>query len=310
MIGDAIVEVAAAALVRSDGRVLIMQRLPGTPMAGQWEFPGGKLEAGEDAPTALARELREELGVAPTEARPLIRIRHDYPERKVRLDCARIDAWDGTVSAREGHSLAWVMPDDIASYDMLAADRPIIAALRLPNRYAVTADLPEDTVFHDVARLLDAGHRFIQLRAPSLGVRYANVAAEAIARCRANGAALILNSDPSLAQELDADGVQLSAARLRALTARPLPANRWVGASCHDTDELAHARAIGCDFAVVGPVTPTASHPGSVPLGWEAFAALADCAGMPVYAIGGLRPDDAATAWAHRGQGVAGISAW
>ncbi len=279
-------------------------------MAGRWEFPGGKLEQSEDAPTALARELREELGIVPSRARPLIRIRHDYPERRVRLDCARVDAWEGTVVAREGHPLAWVAPDEIATYDMLAADRPIIAALRLPDRYAITADLPEGALFDDVVRLLDAGHAFIQLRAPSLGARYADVAVAAIARCRARGATLILNADPTLARALDADGVHLSAARLRALSERPLPPDRWVGASCHDADELAHARAVGCDFAVVGPVLPTASHPGAAPLGWSAFATLADCAGMPVYAIGGLRPDDAATAWAHHGQGVAGISAW
>lgn len=287
-----------------------MQRLPGTPYAGCWEFPGGKLESGEDASTALARELQEELGIAPTQARPLIRIRHDYPERSVRLACARVDAWTGDLTAREGHPLAWVMPDEITAYDMLAADRPIIAALRLPATYAVTPDLPEAPLLDHLARLLESDHPLIQLRAPSLGTRFADVATMAIARARERGATLILNGSPALARTLDADGVHLNAARLRELTERPLPSDRWVGASCHTADELAHARAIGCDFAVLGPVAPTASHPGAAPLGWDAFAALADCAGLPVYAIGGLHPDDAATAWAHHGQGVAGISAF
>ena len=305
-----LIEVAAAALVRPDGRVLIMRRLPGTAMAGQWEFPGGKLERGEDAPTALARELDEELGIAPVQARPLIRIRHEYPARSVRLDCARVDAWRGEVAAREGHPLAWVLPDEIASFDMLAADRPIVAALRLPTRYAVTADLPVARMLDEIERLIDAGYPMIQLRAPSLGAHFAKIAATAVARCRTRGTTLLLNGDASIARAVDADGVHLSAARLRTLSERPLPADRWVGASCHDARELAHARAIGCDFAVVGPVARTASHPDAAPLGWDAFAALADCAGMPVYAIGGLRPDEAPTAWVHHGQGVAGISAW
>lgn len=279
-------------------------------MAGQWEFPGGKFETGEEAPAALTRELFEELGVIPIRTRPLIRIRHDYPERSVRLDCARVDHWEGEVFAHEGHPLAWVAPDELTTYEMLAADRPIVAALRLPTHYAVTADASTDALLDGVARLLTAGDTFIQFRAPSLGARYADAAAAAIALCRARGATLILNGDPALARALDADGVHLNAARLRALSTRPLPANRWVGASCHDAEALAHARAIGCDFAVVGPVAPTASHPGATPLGWDAFAALADCAGLPVYAIGGLRRSDATTAWAYHGQGVAGISKW
>src|SRR5690606_27744439 len=92
-----IIDVAVAALVRRDGRVLVMQRLPGTRYAGRWEFPGGKFEAGETAERALGRELDEELGIVPTRVRPLMRIRHDYPERRVRLHCLRVDAWTGDV---------------------------------------------------------------------------------------------------------------------------------------------------------------------------------------------------------------------
>src|SRR5690606_13329831 len=127
--------------------------------------------------------------------------------------------------------------DDIAAYDMLAADRPIIAALRLPVTYAVTPDLPETALLEHLARLLESSYPLIQLRAPSLGTRFADVASAAIACARERGATLILNGSPALARTLDADGVHLNAARLRELTERPLPANRWVGASCHTADE-------------------------------------------------------------------------
>ena len=84
----------------------------------------------------------------------------------------------------------------------------------------------------------------------------------------------------------------------------------WFGASCHDAAELAAARALGADYAVLGPVLPTGSHPGAKVLGWGGFESLARNAGMPVYAIGGLRPDHVAEAQRYGGQGVAGISAY
>jgi 8-oxo-dGTP diphosphatase len=290
--------VVAAALVDVDGRVLINRRLPGTHMAGRWEFPGGKVHSGEDAAQALARELDEELGIRPTRLRPLIRIAHDYPDRKVLLDCWSVDGWDGALTAREGHPLAWVRPGDLSDYDLLEADRPMVTALRLPDRYAITDQ--------DPARLLEDGVRLIQLRTPNLET----CAPDAIQQCREQGATLLLNSDPEYAAALGADGVHLNSQRLLALDRRPLPSDRWVAASCHDARELAHARAIGCDFAVLGPVAMTTSHAEADPLGWPRFAALADCAGMPVYALGGMGVDDIETAWAHHGQGIAGISAF
>lgn len=305
------IHVAAAALVREDGRVLIMQRLPGTHMAGRWEFPGGKVERGESMGEALRRELAEELGVAPTDARPLIRIRHEYPQRRVLLDCWHVTRWDGEVTALEGHPLDWVLPADLPDRDILEADRPMVTALRLPPRYAITPDLPPGELLDWISHVADRGHTLVQLRARSLtGREYRAVAADAIALCRLRGVTLLLNSSAETAAMLGADGVHLNAVRVALLRERPLPPGCWVGASCHDSLELARARAAGCDFAVLGPVAPTRSHPYREALGWQTFSGLADCAGLPVYALGGLGNDDIATAWQNHGQGVAGISAW
>jgi 8-oxo-dGTP diphosphatase len=125
--------VGACALIDPDGRVLIAQRPEGKPLAGKWEFPGGKVEAGESPEAAVVRELREELGVEPCEqclqpfafaSEPLENGRHLLMPLFV---CRR---WDGFVDPKEGQQIAWVRPDRLAGYDLLPADRPLAAELR------------------------------------------------------------------------------------------------------------------------------------------------------------------------------------
>lgn len=309
---DDTIHVAVAVLVDGQGRVLINQRLPGKEMAGRWEFPGGKLEPGEDAQAALRRELDEELGITPRRLRPLVRIRHDYPQRRVLLDCWRVEDWTGVPRARESQPLEWVAPADLHAYPLLAADRPLLRALTLPSRYAITgAEATPSGLIAGIEGLLESGHALLQLRAPGLDDAQLRIAASgALALCRAHGARLLVNCEPEFARELEVDGVHLSAARLMRYAQRPLGADRLVAASCHDRRELEHAAAIGCDCAMLGPVQPTASHPDATPLGWARFDELADCAGLPVYALGGVGDADIATAWQHHGQGVAAITAW
>lgn len=155
---------------------------------------------------------------------------------------------------------------------------------------------------------LDAGVLCIQLRLPGLPPkRRETLARHAAAACRTRGASLLVNSDVDLARALGA-GVHLPAAQLMAYTSLPLPDGTLVAASCHDEDELRHAQAIGCDFVVLGPVAATASHPGVPGLGWERFAALRELVSLPIYAIGGMVPDDMGTARDHGAQGIAAIT--
>jgi 8-oxo-dGTP diphosphatase len=130
--GAAPLVVACVALVDAAGRVLLAQRPPGKPMAGLWEFPGGKLQPGETPEAALGRELGEELGiaVAPGAATPLAFASHAYAAFHVLLLLYLCRHWHGEVTAREGQSFAWVEPDRIDSYAMPEADRPLVAALR------------------------------------------------------------------------------------------------------------------------------------------------------------------------------------
>ena len=123
--------VAACALVDSDGRVLLAQRPPGKPMAGLWEFPGGKVETGERPEQTLIRELREELGIVVNEAclAPLTFASHAYPDFHLLMPLYVCRRWEGTVRALEGQSLAWVRVNRLRDYPMPPADEPLIPHL-------------------------------------------------------------------------------------------------------------------------------------------------------------------------------------
>jgi mutator protein MutT len=128
------VHVVAAALIDARRRVLIAQRPAGKHLAGAWEFPGGKLEAGEAPAEGLKRELREEIGVAIGPPRPLLRLTHRYPYGEVLLDVWVVRRYRGRPRGLDGQALRWCDRAALAAADLLPADRPILAALRLPER--------------------------------------------------------------------------------------------------------------------------------------------------------------------------------
>ena len=121
-------------MIDAAGRVLIAQRPSGTHLAGGWEFPGGKLEPGEERVAGLARELEEELGIRIAAPRPLIRVQHAYPSRVVLLDMWVVKRYTGEPQGLDGQALRWCAQEDLAAADLLPADKPIVAALRLPER--------------------------------------------------------------------------------------------------------------------------------------------------------------------------------
>ena len=123
------IEVVAGALFDPSGRVLIAQRPAGKALAGRWEFPGGKLHAGEEPFDGLVRELREELGVEVRDARRLVRYSHDYPDRTVWLDVWVVTDWIGSPAGLDGQALKWVSPAALGGEDLLEADLPILPLL-------------------------------------------------------------------------------------------------------------------------------------------------------------------------------------
>jgi len=135
-----LIHVVAAAVIDPVGRVLIAQRPPGKHLAGGWEFPGGKLEPGEERRAGLERELREELGIilsAPP--RPLIRVRHAYDYGDVLIDMWVVRHYSGEPRGLDGQALRWCSQHELESVQLLPADGPIVAALRLPERLSETS---------------------------------------------------------------------------------------------------------------------------------------------------------------------------
>lgn len=304
--------VMAGVMLDAQGRVLLAQRPPGKHLAGMWEFPGGKLEPGESPTLGLARELREELGIDAAQGESLIRIPWRYGERQLLLDAWTVREWQGEPASLEGQALQWCEPKAVDMAMLAPADRPILRALQLPARYPITpADVvPEafDEWRERLAHLLSAGEQLLLLRFPHWPLeRVRELAHALLPLAHSRGAQLILSGDVDGARALGKGvGVQLKAQQLMALDARPLSWDQWIGASCHDAGELAHAVVVA-DFATLSPVAATATHPGQAPLGWNAFREMADAAALPTYALGGMHGEDVAAARQAGGQGVAGI---
>jgi 8-oxo-dGTP diphosphatase len=299
------VEVAAAVIQRADGAFLLARRPVGKVYAGYWEFPGGKVEPGEPVEKALARELHEELGIDIDGSYPWLTRVFTYPHATVRLSFRRVLSWKGEPHPRENQDMAWQRIDASLAEPMLPANAPVLASLALPVEYAITdaARLGAPRMLERLHTRLREGLRMIQIREPALPEASA-FEREVIALAHRYGAK-VLTKPPRPA----ADGVHFTAAELMALNERPKQG--LAAASCHTHAELERAMRLELDFAVLGPVKASASHPGGSPLGWERFAACVEGASLPVYAIGGMQPADLERAWQAGAHGVAMIrGAW
>ncbi|WP_060482499.1 Nudix family hydrolase [Pseudomonas sp. NBRC 111119] len=307
------IHVVAAVIRGLDGRILIARRADTQHQGGLWEFPGGKVEAGESVEAALARELNEELGIRVTRSRPLIKVSHDYPDKHVLLEVREVDAFEGEPHGAEGQPLAWVAPRDLAQYDFPQANRPIVAAARLPDQYLITPDeLEVPQLLKGIQKAVAGGLRLIQLRAPDMyDPKYRDVAVDAVGLC-AGKAQLMLKGPLEWLGDFPAAGWHLTAAQLRkyAPKGRPFPTDRWLAASCHNAEELALAQQMGVDFVTLSPVQATQTHPDAAPLGWEEAQRLIAACPLPVYLLGGLGPGEREQAWQAGAQGVAGIRAF
>ncbi|RFF28796.1 Nudix family hydrolase [Wenzhouxiangella sp. 15181] len=310
-----LIEVVAGVLRDARGRILLTQRPPGKHLAGTWEFPGGKRESNETGREALGRELAEELGITVRSVRPWLALTHHYPEIAVRLQLYTVDGWRGELHGREGQALSWVTVEEMNALPMPAADRPIVRAFGLGDRYAITPDPGDldgcDAILDWTRGALERGIRLFQLRAKSLDdVALADLARDFGALLADADARWLINGPPELAAASGADGVHLDAAGLDRVTARPLSGDYLVAASCHDDAGLVRAGELGLDFVTLSQVRTTLGHPRATALGWEGFERLCHSSPLPVYALGGVAPGDLEQSREHGGFGVAGIRAF
>ncbi len=291
------------------GEIFITRRHENLHQGGLWEFAGGKVEKGETLDTALARELKEEIGIDVIQSTPLICLRHVYADRIVQLHVFVITQFKGEPQSHLGQEWAWVDVKALDNYEFPAANRAILTALRLPPYYAILNDDNADLMSR-LKYLLAQNIKLIQARLKNLTASQAHhFLLMAYPLCRENGAYLLLNSGGENAFEMPSDGVHLTSRDLLALSKRPENL-QWLSASCHNLAELKQAEKIGVDFVVLSPVFKTQTHPDVEPLGWELFSKWVTECNIPVYALGGLTKMDLQTANHFGGQGIAGISAF
>ena len=306
------IAVVAAVLQQPDGRFLLAQRPQGKVYAGYWEFPGGKVEPGEMPLQALVRELHEELGIEVTAAYPWLIREFDYEHADVKLYFFRVRGWRGELQGRESQAFAWQRIDAINVSPLLPANGPILNALTIPETYGITgfSSSEQSRALPAIDAALRSGLRLIQVRGKDWPAEtFAGYVREIVARARTVGARVLVNEDIELALRCGADGVHLTSRQLHTLASRPSLA--LVGASCHGAEELRRAEALGADFAVLGPVLPTPTHPDAQLLGWPGFKHGISATRIPVFALGGLQESDRAEALVHGAHGLAMIrGAW
>ncbi len=341
------VDVAAALVLQPDGRLLLAERPGDKPWSGWWELPGGKIEPGESVIQALTRELDEELGIQVTQGNAWVTYTHEYPKTIVRLAFCRVTGWNGTPWGAEGQKLAWVDPrKPLPVGPLLPAGEPPLRWLLLPDHYLVTSIGGPDRLASYLQKLqvaLKSGIQLVQFREPGWPKGPNDqTALDAFYQvrdlCRRHGARCLVNSvHPHLWWPL-ADGVHLrSSDAAQMLTSgetaaiaemgQPAPGvadpatreaaldragahlvpRRLLGMSTHTEDDLVLARKLRADFAVLGHVLSTPSHAQEGPMGWARFKALAEHAGLPVFAIGGQTPLTFQTAQRNGAHGIAGI---
>lgn len=312
------IHVAVGVIVR-EGQVLIARRPDHVHQGGLLEFPGGKVEPDETVQAALVREIAEETGlqIPPDTLQPMIGIRHDYGDKRVFLDVWRTEQAQGEAHGCEGQVIDWVSPDSLRDEDFPAANRPIIRALQLPFLLAITGNITADIGAHQVRAALTRLPKsdrpgLVLLRAPELAKDdYDSLAESGLDLCEAAGTKLLVHGAPEVFDDNpDAAGLHMPWREAEKLEARPVPDGVWLGVSCHNAHEINHAVAIGADYVTLGPLKPTATHPGAASLGWVQFRDLVARAPIPVFGLGGLEPADLGKVHQVGGQGVAGIRYW
>jgi 8-oxo-dGTP diphosphatase len=311
--------VVAAVIRNLRGEILMAQRPIGKAHAGLWEFPGGKIEPGETPLQALQREIKEELDLVICEAKSVGSYLHRNAELTLHLHAFEVQSWRGEPIGLEGQAKRWVAPARVHRLMMPMADRPIARDLGLPRSYLITPEPPEPLAGSALRRdWLEGLERSVQgqdgcklvlFRAKHCALQKLNVIA-ALARDIAahHGAEMLLQDNFELAQSWRFGGVSLTSNALNRANKRNLPNEMWLAASCHNAAELAQAEKIGCDFVTLAPVQATQSHPNQPELGWQPFAAFAQDAKLPIFALGGLSLSDLSQAQSLGAWGIAGIS--
>ena len=301
-----IVKAVVGILKNTDGEILLAERRQNQFMAGYWELPGGKIEAGESNEESLAREFKEELDVDISEISLFHTMRHHYPEKTVHLWIYSINHFDGEVRGAEGQSIVWCPTEGLNNFNLLPTMKAIIHKINLPELYWITPEnLSEEMLINELKMRLNKSTAMIQLRAkatldPEFIKRFYDV-------CHQSNAKLILNTTNKTFME-NCDGWHLTTQELLSLNERPCGTDKLLGASTHNVIEAQLSEKIDVDYISISPIQETQTHPNATPFGWEAAKELVHTINIPVYLLGGMQNKDLEKALKLGAQGIAGLS--
>ena len=280
------VEVSVGVVYSPEGdKILLSKRTEKQCLPGLWEFPGGKVEEGEDIRAALDRELYEETGIRVKKVSKLTEIHHEYPEGTILLHVWSVNEWLAQVVARENQEIAWVAISELNRYILPEASRRVIPLISLPRFYLISKPFCDDKA--ELLSVLDScfsvGLKLFQLRLKSQRGRFLTDLISEIKQTAKNyGAQWILNGTPESLEHYDADGLHLNAEGAVKYTDRPVAKEKMLGVSCHNEHEMAQAERIGADYIFLSPVKMTKSFPEKNPLGWDQFSRLCQKTNLPV----------------------------
>jgi 8-oxo-dGTP diphosphatase len=253
--GKLITDVAVAIVRNTSGHVLVAERTARQIAPGFWELPGGKIEPGETAAQAAARELAEETGLVAESLQPFMAYDHAFPTKRVRLQMFSVPAWHGTPHGREGQRLAWIDPAAPSVAPILPSNRRVMAALALPPKLRII-ELGAPNPALQAHAALSAGIKLLQLREHRLAPdQRVSLARQICLLARDFDARVLVAGSPQETARAGAAGLHSDAATLRITASRP-PVLLW-SVSCQNADDLVLAEKLGADLAVI-PATAAA----------------------------------------------------
>jgi 8-oxo-dGTP diphosphatase len=299
----------AVGVVKNDlNQVLISLRRSDADQGGLWEFPGGKVDPGEDVRSALCREFKEELGINPTRFFPLKKIVHQYSDKKVLLDVWTITSFDGEPQGLEGQEIKWQLAETFKYDEFPKANRQIIDVLRLPLYLTIT---PQAVNFEALEKLIlnwiEAKYQLAYFRQNQLSddlYRQWFVCANQL--CLNSGLVLLADLEQYPCEDgSGVRGVHAKASTLMKLVERPVAEDAVFSASCHNQEELRHAQNVGVDFVLLAPAVKYGDSMSTV---WASFESLVETVSIPTYGLTGLSKADLSQALLSGAVGTAGIS--